>query len=42
MANIPVPSNPVFTRSGDSVFENHTDFQIWLQKPYSSVKVSSN
>lgn len=26
MANIPVPSNPIFTRSGDSVFENIT---IW-------------
>ena len=26
MANCPVPSNPVFTRSGDSVFENVT---IW-------------
>jgi len=26
MANIPVPSNPIFTRSGDSVFENST---IW-------------
>lgn len=26
MANIPVPSNPIFTKSGDSVFENVT---IW-------------
>ena len=26
MANIPVPSNPIFTRSGDSVFE---DITIW-------------